>query len=96
MKTIGTLKAQDDFPAPSGIFAKGAARCTESTAALSSAAEPELRARLSGAEIQPLFETGAAFQSYVQRDYARAEELLRIARNIAGNPDHVSITTFKA
>ncbi|WP_169800202.1 hypothetical protein [Sphingobium amiense] len=23
-------------------------------------------------------------------------ELLRIARNIAGNPDHVSITTFKA
>ncbi len=44
LKTIGTLKAQDDLPAPSGIFAKGAARCTESTAALSSAATPELRA----------------------------------------------------
>src|SRR5690606_14182456 len=44
LKTIGTLKAQDDLPAASGFLAKGAARCTESTAALSSAATPELRA----------------------------------------------------
>ena len=63
---------------PRGLPAPLAARIAEELQAL--IAEPELRARLSGAEIQPLFETGAAFQSYVQRDYARAEELLRIAR----------------
>ena len=44
LNTIGTLNAQDERPAASGIFAKGAARCTGSTAALSSAALPELRA----------------------------------------------------
>ena len=44
LNTIGTLKAQEDRPASSGIRAKGAARCTESTAARSSAELPELRA----------------------------------------------------
>ncbi len=42
-------------------------------------AEPAVKTRLEGLAITPLFEKGAALDSYIQRDFDRAQQLLRLA-----------------
>lgn len=43
-------------------------------------AEEAVRSRLAGLGIVPLFEEGAALDSYIQRDFEKAQTLLRLAR----------------
>jgi tripartite-type tricarboxylate transporter receptor subunit TctC len=42
-------------------------------------AEPAVRARLEGLAIVPLFEKGTDLDNYIQRDFERAQTLLRLA-----------------
>ena len=42
-------------------------------------AEPAVKARLEGLAIVPLFQKGAELDAYIQRDFERAQTLLRMA-----------------
>ncbi|MDB5413511.1 MAG: hypothetical protein JWR10_1846 [Rubritepida sp.] len=64
--------------APARLPETIAARIAEETQAIMG--EQAVQARLAGLGIVPLFETGPALDTYIQRDFEKAEMLLRIAR----------------
>jgi tripartite-type tricarboxylate transporter receptor subunit TctC len=41
--------------------------------------EPDVQARVASLGIEPMAEVGADFAAFIQRDFTRSQELLRIA-----------------